>query len=107
MIMTVMPIATPNGSTDSERRSGIRAAAMIAPTATPTATTAWSRAPWDRFSPSDFSAHLSTMNCNVAPTPQNSVVTASEIWPSLSRHSAMKQSPNSAISFTGFFSCCG
>ncbi|MNT12240.1 hypothetical protein D3C72_1471610 [compost metagenome] len=107
MIITVAPMATPKGSTDSDLRSGMRAAARIAPTATPTATTACSSAPWDRFRPSDFSAHFSTMNCSVAPTPQNSVVTASEIWPSLSRHSATKQSPNSAISLIGFFSCAG
>ena len=29
------------------------------------------------------------MNCSVAPAPQNSVVVASEIWPSLSRHSSV------------------
>ena len=57
--------------------------------------------------PSDTSAHFSTMNCSVAPAPQNSVVTASEIWPSLSRQSMTKQSAKSVMSLTGRVSCFG
>jgi hypothetical protein len=56
---------------------------------------------------SETSAHFSTMNCSVAPAPQNSVVTASEIWPSLSRQSTMKQSAKSVSSLTGPRSCFG
>jgi hypothetical protein len=36
-----------------------------------------------------------TMNCKVAPAPQNSVVTAREIWPSLSLHKRFTQSAKS------------
>ncbi len=41
------------------------------------------------------------MNCSVAPAPQNSVVVASEIWPSLSRHSSELQCANSRIRNSG------
>src|SRR5690242_9757843 len=42
------------------------------------------------------------MNCSVAPAPQNSVVVASEICPSLSRHSSVTQCENSRIRYNGF-----
>ena len=68
-----------------------------APMATPTATTPCSMLAFDRSRLSATSAHLMTMNCSVAPAPQNSVVTASEIWPSLSRQSSVRQWLNSWI----------
>ena len=52
---------------------------------------------------SEAFAHLITMNCRVAPAPQNRVVTASEIWPSLSRQSSIRQWLNSWIRYQGFF----
>jgi hypothetical protein len=46
------------------------------------------------------------MNCSVAPAPQKSVVTASEIWPSLSRQRVVKQREKSTIRRAGFLSWC-
>ena len=43
-----------------------------------------------------------TMNCSVAPAPQNSVVVASEIWPSRSFQSSALQWANSRIRWNGF-----
>lgn len=45
----------------------------------PIATTACMIAPCDNVMPSTCSHHFRMMNCSVAPAPQNSVVTASEI----------------------------
>ena len=49
-----------------------------------------------------LAAQSITMNCSVAPAPQNSVVVASEIWPSLSRHSSRTQCAKSRIRNRGF-----
>ena len=51
--------------------------------------------------PSAFAAQSMTMNCSVAPAPQNSVVVASEIWPSRSFHSSLLQCANSRIRWIG------
>ena len=67
----------------------------------PTATTPCSIDACDRLKPSAFAAQSITMNCSVAPAPQNSVVVASEIWPSLSRHSSATQCANSRIRNSG------
>ena len=48
-----------------------------------------------------LAAHSITMNCSVAPAPQNSVVVASEIWPSRSRHSSALQCANSRMRNSG------
>ncbi len=96
----------PIGITVSDLRSGIMRAAITAPSATPIATTPIRFVAWSSGRPSDASAHLSTMNCSVAPAPQNRVVTASEIWPSLSRHSVAEQLAKSVISLIGLRSWC-
>ena len=67
----------------------------------PTATTPCSIDDCDRLSPSAFAAQSIRMNCSVAPAPQNSVVVASDIWPSLSRHSSETQCANSPIRKSG------
>ncbi len=92
----------PIGSTLTEPRSETKRAASTAPMAMPTATTPCSIEACDRSKPSACSAHSITMNCSVAPAPQNSVVVASEIWPSLSRHSSCMQCTNSRIRNSGF-----
>jgi hypothetical protein len=65
--------------------------------ATPKATTPCSIDDCERLRPRATSDHLMTMNCSVAPAPQNSVVTASEIWPRRSRQSSFRQWLNSWI----------
>jgi hypothetical protein len=81
----------------TDPRSVIQRAATTAPMAMPTATTPCSIDACDIDMPSERSAHSMTMNCSVAPAPQNSVVVASEICPSLSRHSSELQWANSRI----------
>jgi len=62
-------------------------------------------APCDSVMPSTVSHHLRMMNCSVAPAPQNRVVTASEIWPSLSRHSVETQWAKSLASRRALRGC--
>jgi hypothetical protein len=81
----------PSGITVSDFFSGISLAAAAAPTPTPIATTPIRLVALSSGMCSERSAHFSTMNCRVAPAPQNRVVTASEIWPSLSFHSVAEQ----------------
>ena len=96
----------PTGSTTTARLSGMRRAASTAPSAMPTAETPCSMAPCASGSFRCCSAHLSTMNCSVAPAPQKSVVTASEICPSLSRQSVVKQWAKSTTRRIGLRSWC-
>lgn len=56
----------------------------------PTATTAVSWVARSRLKFRASAAQLSTIRRSVAPAPQNSVVTASDTWPSGSRHSSLK-----------------
>ena len=67
----------------------------------PAATTPCSIDACDRSKPSAFAAQSIRMNCSVAPAPQNSVVVASEICPSLSRQSSETQCANSRIRNSG------
>ncbi len=96
----------PIGITVSDFFSGTIFAASAAPTATPIATTPIRLVALSSGMSSERSAHFSTMNCRVAPAPQNRVVIASEIWPSLSFHSVAEQLAKSAISFIGLRSWC-
>ena len=84
--ITTMPIPMPSGITRTARSSEIQAEASTAPIAMPTAVTPCRIAAFDRSKLSAERAHSMTMNWSVAPAPQKSVVTASEIWPSRSRH---------------------
>ncbi len=74
--------------------------------AMPMAETPCSMAPWASGSCRCCSAHLSTMNCSVAPAPQKSVVTASEICPSLSLQSVVKQCAKSSTRRENLRSWC-
>ena len=103
MAITTIPMAMPSGITLTDCRNETMRAAITAPIAMPTATTPCSWAALFRGYPSAASAHFSTINCRVAPAPQNSVVTASEIWPSLSVHRSFMQCLNSCTRNTGFF----
>ncbi len=104
---TMMPMATPNGSTRSAPRSGTKRAASTAPSAMPSATTPCSTAALFSGICSFVLAHSSTMNCSVAPAPQKRVVTASEIWPSRSFQRTTQQWANSPTSLNGLRSWCG
>ena len=90
-------VRTATGSTFTDLSSETAFAAITAPTAMPSATTPCSTVALSSGRPSALSAHFSTMNCSVAPAPQNRVVTASEICPSLSRQSRRTQCQNSCI----------
>ena len=91
MTSTMRPIAMPSGMTRTDLRRVMNLAAKTAPEATPTATTPWSMEDFERSRWSATSDHLMTMNCRVEAAPQNSVVTASEIWPRRSRQSRARQ----------------
>ena len=84
--ITAKPMAMPSGITWIERSSATQSEARTAPMAMPNAVTPCRIAALDRSKPSAARAHSMTMNCSVAPAPQKSVVVASEIWPSGSRH---------------------
>ena len=86
MMMTKRPMAMPSGMTRTERSSEIQAEASTAPMAMPTAVTPCRMAAFERSKFNAERAHSMTMNCSVAPAPQKSVVTASEIWPRRSFH---------------------
>ncbi|MCY1363823.1 hypothetical protein D9M69_506020 [compost metagenome] len=60
--------------------------ATMAPTAVPMVTTPVSAEAWVVLYSSATAAQASTMYLRLPPAPQNSVVVASEIWPSRSRH---------------------
>ena len=98
-------MASPTGSTCKDFFSGTMRPASTAPSATPKATMPCRMAAWLSGIPRLCSAHLSTMNCRVAPAPQKSVVTASEICPSLSRHKVVKHWAKSLIITTGLRDC--
>ena len=94
----------PSGITLVAVSSRMRIEATIAPTAVPRATTP----------PSDGGLRGAVAQGRGAPgqddvaqvarlTPQNSVVVASEIWPSLSRHRRELQVQKSGTSSSGFF----
>ena len=106
MHITITPMAIPSGITDSDFFNGMVRAEATAPRAMPTATTPTRLVAFSYGMCSDFSAHFSTISCKVAPAPQNSVVTASEIWPSLSFHSIDEQLAKSATSLIGLRSWC-
>ena len=91
----------PRGITRTDWWSLTRAEAITAPRAMPKATTPWRIEARERSNPRLCRAHSMTMNCSVAPAPQNSVVTASEIWPSLSAHRRRKQAKKSFSVSTG------
>ncbi|MCY1381279.1 hypothetical protein D9M69_691670 [compost metagenome] len=76
-------MAAPTGSTESARRSGMRPA-RIEPTTVPRAATPISIEALSSWYPRWLRPHSMTISCSVAPAPQKRVVTASEIWPSLS-----------------------
>jgi hypothetical protein len=87
---TMQPIAMPSGITRTEPRSVTMRRGhdrRRRRCRRPPRPEVWM--PCDRSQvPSARSAQSITMNCSVAPAPQKSVVTASEIWPSLSFHSS-------------------
>src|SRR4030095_77318 len=102
IVITIKPIATPIGRTLTDLRSVMNLAAITAPSAIPTATTPCRYDACDRSNPSALAAQSSTMNCSVAPAPQNSVVVASEICPSLSHQSTTTQREKSRMRNSGF-----
>jgi hypothetical protein len=96
-----MPIAMPIGSTPTEPRSVTNARRGSRPPRCHRHDALQHRCLRQR-EPRACAAQSITMNCSVAPAPQNSVVVASEIWPSWSRHSSDEQCANSRIRYSGF-----
>ena len=89
MQITNIPIKIPAGSTFTASSSFTNSDAPIEPMAIPTANIAISLVASCSLMPNLSPAQRNTTNCNVAPAPQNKVVTASETWPCGSRHSVV------------------
>src|SRR4051794_25203261 len=89
--MTNKPMIMPAGNTLTESSSLTKRAANTDPTAMPTATVAVSQVACSMPKSSADLAQISTISLNVAPAPQNNVVTANETLPSTSRHSALNE----------------
>ena len=86
--ITMRPIATPIGSTLTDSRSVTHPRRDHRADRDADGDDALQHRRLRQVEAERLAAQSITMNCSVAPAPQNSVVVASEIWPSLSRHSS-------------------